>query len=454
MLFKKINFCVLSGVLSSLLLFSGASFLNADASKPKAKENRAASLERLTHAIGVVQNSYVSDISIDEIVDKAISGLMSNLDAHSAYLQKKDFEDLKTITTGSFSGIGISVGMKEGALTIVAPIEGSPGDKAGLKSGDIILKIDEKSTLDMKLDQAVTLIKGKKGSSIKLTIVRRGESKPLIFDITRDEIKVISTYTKKIEGSDFAYLRVNNFDSNVTSVARKGLAKIDNLNGIVLDLRSNPGGLLDQAIGLTSLFVQDGVVLLEKGKSENKKIKALGNARFKDIPLVVLVNGGSASASEIVSGSLQDHNRAIVVGEQTFGKGSVQQVIRLGNEEALKLTTAKYYLPSGRSIQAVGVKPNIVVASGPVNIDDRQGFELKEADLKMHLKNEFLSKEGESKDDKKDTKLEKEKEKEYITKGNILKDLQLKTAIDVLNSWNFIKGEKLQKDSKNKKEDS
>lgn len=461
---KKFNLYFLSGVLSSALLIGGfalsqsyglnkSDMIVASAepnteSKPKKKLTKAErdyALQKFITAVNIVENNYVSDVNTDEIIDKAISGMLSNLDAHSAYLQKKDYEDLRTKTSGSFGGVGIQIGMKDGALTVIAPLDDTPAKKAGIKSGDIILKIDDKSTLDMKIDQAVSLMKGKKGTKVVLTIIRAGENKPLTFEIKRDEIKVKSTSVSKIEDTNYAYLRVAQFDQNVTQEAKKGLKQLGKLDGIVLDLRGNPGGLLEQSVSLVSLFVKSGVVVSEKGKTENMELKVSGGADFADVPLVVLVNGGSASASEIVAGALQDYKRAIIVGESTFGKGSVQKVMPFGNkaEEALKLTVAKYYLPTGRSIQAVGIKPDIIVAEGEVPLSAENQLEFKEADLKRHLKNE-LANDGSKGDSKNESKTDSKSkntessENKNITQAMIIKDIQLKSAIDVLKTWKVL----------------
>lgn len=411
--------CVLSIVLISGLF--GAENSN---------QTRLDSYNKLRKVINHIEEFYVEDINIDDIVSKAISGLLANLDAHSAYLPAKDYRDLKTQISGEFNGIGIQIALKDGALTIIAPIEGTPGDKAGLKAGDIILKINDQSTINLTLDDAVNLMRGKKNTNVKLTIVRKSEPKPLVFDIKRDTVSVISTYAKKIEDTPYLYLRVNSFDEKVTRNANK-LIKEHNPQGIVLDLRNNPGGLLEQAVGLGNLFIKNGVIVSQKGKikNSNEKFNANGSAPYGKIPLVVLVNGGSASASEIVAGSLQDHKRAVIVGENTFGKGSVQTVLQLDNKEnsdAIRLTTARYYLPSGRTIQAVGITPDILVYPGIVP-QDTNDFEIKEADLKKHLQGE-LDKLSENPSDVKimqqDTK--------NITKKDILNDIQLKSAIDAL----------------------
>ncbi|MDE6886994.1 MAG: S41 family peptidase [Helicobacteraceae bacterium] len=397
-------------------------------------QTRLDAYNKLRVVIGNIEQYYVDDININEIVDKAISGLLTNLDAHSAYLTPKDYSDLKVQINGEFSGIGIQIALKDGALTIISPIEGTPGDKAGLKSGDIILKINNQSTLNMTIDEAVNLMRGKKNTKVKLTIIRKGEPKPLVIEVKRDTINVTSTYARKIENTNYLYLRVNSFDKNVTKKTQDLIRK-NNPSGIILDLRNNPGGSLDQAVGLVNTFIKDGLIVSQKGKikSNNEEFKADGKAPFPNIPLVVLVNGGSASASEIVAGSLQDHKRAVIVGENTFGKGSVQVVLEVEggeNTDALRLTTARYYLPSGRTIQAVGITPDIVVYPGavPKNSND---FEIKESELKKHLQNE-LDKinqgEGVVKVEQKDDT----NKNETITTKDIYNDIQLKSAIDAL----------------------
>ncbi len=401
--------------------------------------SRLQSIAKFTKVVGTVEKYYVDPLTLDKIINKAIAGLMSNLDAHSSFLDKKHYKELQIETQGEFGGLGVTVGMKNGALTVIAPLEGTPAYKAGLKAGDIILKINDKSTIDMTLDEAVNLMRGKPGTKINLTIVRKGESKPLKFTITRDIIKIKSVYAKHILNDGILYLRVVSFDKNVVKDLKKYIKENEGkTKGIILDLRNNPGGLLDQAVGTVNLFVDSGIIVSQKGrvKSENREYKATQNGTYKNIPLVVLVNGGSASASEIVSGSLQDHKRAVLVGEKTFGKGSVQVILPIDKNEALRLTIARYYLPSGRTIQAVGVTPDIIVHPGEIKVKEDE-FMLKEAELKKHLKSEL-----EKVDHKKKVK-KKAKKEDIISQEKLYKDAQLKEATDILKALiisNQIKG--------------
>ena len=395
------------------------------------EESRLDAYNKLRKVIGTVEKYYVDELTLNEIVDKAIDGMLSNLDAHSAYLDEKKYNDLKIQTDGQFGGIGITIALKENALTIVAPIEGTPGDKAGLKSGDIILKINDESTLNMSIDDAVNRMRGEPKTKVQLTIVRKNETKPLVFDIVRDNIKVESVYSKAIENTDYVLLRVTSFDKNVTQRVSEELKKYKKIDGIVLDLRNNPGGLLNQAVGISDLFIKNGIIVSQKGriKDENIVYRATDNTPYATIPLVVLVNNGSASASEIVAGAIQDNKRGVLVGEGTFGKGSVQVILPTEKKEALRLTIARYYLPSGRTIQAVGVTPDIEVAPGAVP-DENSGFSIKEADLQKHLQGEL------AKVDKKEKK--QNNSKNTITQKQVLEDIQLKSAIDVLKVFKVL----------------
>ena len=408
-------------------------FANQKAEEPA--QTRFESLSKLTKVIGTVEKYYVDDIKLQEIVDKALKGLMQELDAHSSYLDKKASKEMSIATSGEFGGLGITVGMRDGALTVISPIDDTPAFKAGVKSGDIILKINETSTIGITLDEAVNMMRGEPKSDIKLTIVRKGDNKPLEIAMKRDIIKVQSVFAKKIEGENLLYLRISSFDTKVTNDLEKAIKENKDVKGIVLDLRNNPGGLLNQAIGVVDLFVKNGVIVSQKGRdaSDEEKFEASKFGTKTDLPLVVLVNEGSASASEIVSGALQDHKRAILVGEKTFGKGSVQAVLPIDNEktENIKLTIAKYYLPSGRTIQAEGVTPDIIASAGKVVQSEENGLKIKEADLKKHLEGELNKVDDKLKAEEKAVK---DETKKIISKDDLQNDNQLNTSLAVLKS--------------------
>ncbi|MDR2904811.1 MAG: S41 family peptidase [Helicobacteraceae bacterium] len=418
-------------ILASFLIAGVASLTLYSTLEAKSASNEAtriAAFKKFTKVVNAVENYYVDPVKIDEIIRKALDGMLTNLDSHSAYLDAKQNKEMEIKTKGEFGGLGITVGMRDGALTVIAPMEGTPADKAGIESGDIILKIDDKSTIGMSIDEAVELMRGKPKTSVRLTIVRKGKEKPFETPIVRDIIKVQSVYAK-IYKDDILYLRIATFDKNVVDSLRREInLQKGKARGIALDLRNNPGGLLSEAVGTVDLFVDKGVIVSQKGRveDENEVFNATKSGTILDIPLVVLVNGGSASASEIVSGALQDHHRAVIVGEKTFGKGSVQIVMRLEGEEgdAIKLTVARYYLPSGRSIQATGVTPDVEikrVAVKEVNDD----FEIKESQLKDHLQAKLG--ELENKPPK-----EEKVAANTITEEQLSNDYQLKSAFGIL----------------------
>jgi len=389
------------------------------------RQTRLAAYEKFVKVVNMIEAYYVDDLNTTTIINKALKGLLPELDAHSSYLDKKAYKELKIQTTGEFGGLGIVVGMKNGVLTVISPIDDTPAAKAGLKAGDVILMINDKATLDMSLDEAVNLMRGKPGTKITLTIVRKGQ-KPFKVTITRAIIKVKSVKQKEIKGyPKIAYIRISSFDKNVVDSLKKILPELkkEGKEGIIIDLRNNPGGLLNQAVGVLDLFVDKGVLVSQKGrvKSENYTYYAHKAGTYKNIPIVILVNGGSASASEIVSGSLQDHKRAIIVGETTFGKGSVQAILPVNKDEAIRLTVARYYLPSGRTIQAKGVTPDITVHPAKIQKED-EGVSIKEADLKNHLKAEVA---------KIKHKKIKKTDKNELDPQN---DLQLLTGSDILKA--------------------
>ncbi|OPG65197.1 S41 family peptidase [Helicobacter pylori] len=400
---------------------------------------RVEAFSRFSNVVSEIEKKYVDKISISEIMTKAIEGLLSNLDAHSAYLNEKKFKEFQAQTEGEFGGLGITVGMRDGVLTVIAPLEGTPAYKAGVKSGDNILKINNESTLSMSIDDAINLMRGKPKTPIQITVVRKNEPKPLVFNIVRDIIKLPSVYVKKIKETPYLYVRVSGFDKNVTKSVLEGLKANPKAKGIVLDLRGNPGGLLNQAVGLSNLFIKEGVLVSQRGKNkeENLEYKANGRAPYTNLPIAVLVNGGSASASEIVAGALQDHKRAIIIGEKTFGKGSVQMLLPVNKDEAIKITTARYYLPSGRTIQAKGITPDIVIYPGKVPENENK-FSLKEADLKHHLEQELKKLDDKTPNSKEADKDKKNEEEKEVTPKMINDDIQLKTAIDSLKTWSIV----------------
>ncbi len=350
-------------------------------------------LRTFSDVFGRIKNDYVVDVDDKELIENAIRGMLSGLDPHSAYLDEEQFTELQVGTTGQFGGLGIEVGMENGFVKVIAPIDDTPAQRAGVQAGDLVIRLDDTPVKGMTLNEAVKIMRGKPGSEIELTIVREGVDQPLKIKITRDIIKVKSVRARMLEPG-YGYLRISQFQSKTAENMVEAIEKLKKenkgaLDGLVLDLRNNPGGVLNGAVAVSDAFLKKGMIVYTEGRIADSRLRF--NATPDDVidgaPLVVLVNQGSASASEIVAGALQDHKRAIIVGVKTFGKGSVQTILPLSSDSALKLTTARYFTPSGNSIQAEGITPDIELESVKVASVDRNIEPLKEADLTGHLEN-------------------------------------------------------------------
>ncbi len=392
-------------------------------------------LRTFTEVFAKVKNDYVEAIDDRKLIENAIRGMLEGLDPHSAYLDKSSYKELQEGTSGEFGGLGIEVGMEDGYIKVISPIDGTPAETAGIKPGDLIIRLDEKSVRGMSLNEAVDLMRGKPGSDIVLSIVREGEEKPIDVTITRAIITEQSVRSEILEPG-FAYARVSSFQTHTAEDLRKAIEKLkkeseNSLSGLILDLRNNPGGILNAAVGVSDLFLDSGLIVYTEGRIQDSKLNF--NAKPSDIlrnaPIIVLVNGGSASASEIVAGALQDHERAIIMGKRTFGKGSVQTILPMNDEAALKLTTARYFTPSGRSIQASGIEPDITIENIRVNTDDNIGSgRIKESDLSGHLDNG--NKEENKVDKNSGNKTEKKKKENKPSLAET--DYQLYEALNVL----------------------
>lgn len=383
---------------------------------------------------------YVEPISDKELIENAINGMLSGLDPHSSYLDEEKFKDMQVSTRGEFGGLGIEVTMENGVVKVVSPIDDTPAAAAGVLAGDYIVELDGEPVMGLTLSEAVDQMRGKVGEPIDIVISREGAEGPIELTIIRDIIKIRSV-RHRVEGNS-GYLRITTFNQNAASGIRKGIQKIQDelgnkLNGYVLDLRNNPGGLLDQAIAVSDIFLDKGEIVSTRGREEDdtKRDNATAGDLANGLPIVVLINGGSASASEIVAGALQDHKRAIVMGEQSFGKGSVQTVMALPGHGAMRLTTARYYTPSGRSIQAKGIEPDISVELA--RIESLKYDRVKEADLKGALDKKKEEKKPEASNDNKDEKnADEEDEKQEI------QDYQLSRALDLLSGLTLYRDSK------------
>ncbi len=428
---RKNVFLVLAGVLTGLSISIGQGvFAEREASPTDGLP--VEELRTFSDVFGRIKNDYVEEVSDKDMLENAIRGMLSGLDPHSSYLDQEQFKELQVGTTGEFGGLGIEVGMEDGFVKVIAPIDDTPAQRAGIEAGDLIIRLDDTPVKGLTLSEAVKIMRGKPGSVLKLTVVREGIDQPLKIDIKRAIIKVKSVKHRVLEDG-FGYVRISQFQSKTAVSMVEAVEKLKkeaggSLKGMVLDLRNNPGGVLNGAVAVSDAFLKKGLIVYTEGRVSDSKLRfnATPDGILDSAPLVVLVNQGSASASEIVAGALQDHKRAIIVGSRTFGKGSVQTILPLSNGTAVKLTTARYYTPSGRSIQAEGIVPDIQLDPVRVSAVERSFEPVKEADLTGHLSNGNGKK---TKKKKKDSDKDKEKQEEALLSQT---DYQLYEALNLL----------------------
>jgi carboxyl-terminal processing protease len=401
-------------------------------------------LRAFTEVFGRVKSDYVETVNDKDLLEYAIKGMLSGLDPHSSYLNRDEFKEMRIGTDGKFGGLGIEVTMENGFVKVISPIDDTPAQRAGVHAGDVIVRLDDTPVKGMTLNEAVKIMRGKPGTNIMLTIVREGEEGPLKIEITRDIIRIKSVRGRTLEPG-YGYIRISQFQSSTGTSMRKKLSELKKendgeLKGLILDLRNNPGGVLNASVSVADAFVSKGKIVYTEGRVKDSLLtfNASPNDLLKGSPIVVLVNGGSASASEIVAGALQDHHRAIIMGTKTFGKGSVQTIMPMNNGAALKITTARYFTPSGRSIQAEGIEPDIIVEQLKVaKAEESKVQRLREADLRDHLANGN----GKKKDKISDAPAgsESSKDKKSDIKDSQKKDYQLNEALNLLKGVNIVK---------------
>ncbi len=410
-------------------------------------------LEAFTNVLAIVQKNYVEEVGTQKLVEGAINGMLGALDPHSAYLTPESYKELQVDTGGSFGGLGIEITLRDGILTVVSPIEDTPAYRAGIKAGDQIIKIDGQLTKDMTLVEAVKKMRGPEGSKIVLSIRREGVPRFLDFSLAREIIKIQSVKAHMLE-KGYGYVRLTQFQDRTSADLENALTRLNKengkLEGLVLDLRNNPGGLLSQAVKVADEFLDSGMIVYTEGRLDNQKQKYFAHpGGYVDLPLVVLVNGGSASASEIVAGAMQDHGRGVILGTQTFGKGSVQTILPLESGAALRLTTAMYYTPNGRSIQVTGIAPDIILENlTPAQVAAREQREIREENLPGHFDNkkakkpaakEISTKEGGNNPEGPGDGREGSPQDSQIKEGELGKDPQLDRALQLLKSWRVFK---------------
>ena len=428
-------FGVLIGVLVSI---GGAAMAEKDPKSTDASPIPFEGLKTFSEVYGRIRQDYVEPVTDEKLLEDAIRGMLTGLDPHSAYLDQEQYNELKVGTTGQFGGLGIEVGMENGFVKVISPIDDTPAQKAGVKAGDLIIRLDDKPVKGMSLNDAVKVMRGEPGSEIVLTIVREGMEQPLKIKLIRDIIKVKSVKSRMLDDG-YGYLRISSFQSKTGDNVNEAISELKKggaLKGLVLDMRNNPGGVLNAAVAVSDAFLDDGLIVYTDGRVEDSKMRfsATPNDVLNGAPIVVLINAGSASASEIVAGALQDHKRAIIMGEKTFGKGSVQTILPTSNGGAVKLTTARYYTPSGRSIQAEGIVPDVPISKVKLEAAQQSEFSpIKEADLVGHLNNEKAQKKDKDKSSKSSPAVD-EKAEEALA----LQDYPLNEALNLLKGINIL----------------
>ena len=439
-------------ILGTSLLVLSTSFALAAAKKESKEPDTYEMLNLFGEVMERAKISYVDEVSDAKLIEAAINGMLTSLDPHSSYLDSESFSYMSEQTKGKFGGLGIEVTMDNGLVLVVSPIDDTPAAEAGIKSGDYITHIDGETVIGMNLNEAVSKMRGKIGTKVKLSI-RRANAKPFDVTLKREEIKIESVKTE-IKNDDILYIRISSFaeenDKEVSKAIEKAQKDLKGkLSGIIIDVRNNPGGLLDQAIAVSDLFLDKGEIVSTRSRNDEDTVKYTAEEGdvAKGLPIVVIINGGSASASEILAGALQDHHRAVVIGEKSFGKGSVQTVIPLGEYGAMRITTARYYTPSGRSIQAKGIEPDIEVKPAKVELLEDYGFNITESELKGALKNEEEDK----------NKNKKKSSEEEANNAEEVEDYQLSRALDLVKALSLYgqQGEVRQEageESKEKKE--
>ena len=430
-----------------------AQVLYAEESIEEPKPDTYNKLKIFSEVLSLIESNYVESVENDTIINGAIRGMVKALDPHTSYLPPASYKEMQVETTGKFGGLGIEISIRDGVLTVVSPIEETPAFKVGIKAGDKIIKIEEESTLDMTLQDAVSLLRGETGSPVTITIFRDSFKVPKEFTIVRAIIKVRSV-VHKLYKKDIGYIKIRSFSKNTSVDLDKALAELEKkeISKLILDLRNNPGGLLNQAVEVTDRFLnRENLIVYTKGRSDEQNMRFTSHDKVAGVsyPLIVLVNSGSASASEIVAGALQDLNRAIILGTPTFGKGSVQTIIPLSDGSALRLTTARYYTPSGRVIQENGIEPDIIIERKipeELEEDDEKEPEektrlrrfLREKDLKKHLKGK--SSIGDVKEENnEESTIKKEETEETAINEDLVKDNQLQHAVSLLSGWEVMK---------------